>query len=1184
MIGALKPKAAVLIVLLSAIFVTLVAEEVLGTPLTKAVSFKIHGDYVAAGVGLRNRGYGDIGITGIPSGSTIQKAFLYWTILAPTEGGSFKQGEFDGHLVEGTFIGSDIDPCWDDANSSDLENSWSYRADVTQYVSGNGTYHLSNFASYLTTGEDPWTENRGLPPMIEGASLVVIYSNSNLSLKDILVYEGNDEFTTLDTIEVTISGFEANGQGAKLAIICADGQDFPDNNIFFNDHFISVDTLDGGDAQAGPAFSSGNLWDTDIYDVKDYVASGDLSSKVAFLERTDTGGAYDCLVLVALVLSVEREAANQPPDTKIETHEIDSVNGTAKFTWSGSDDSTPTKDLLYCYRLVRPGPSYDEWSSWGKGTTKTYSGLTPGNYKFEVRAKDEDDAIDPSPASKEFVITEAVNNAPIARASNISGQPNDMHPDTAYTVTAKYFDPDGRDNLKICYLQLKHPEKRLTMMWYQEDGHTSTYVGEEGENYLSNVNVTPTEITDDNGNEGYELTWSFQISDQWPEVEDAIDFGVFASDDGDLESNWDYDSTNASFVLKEIKPVLISRLKVTPEKDTYYVGDKFEATFTIKNSGDMPITLSVLTVGGRDPDGLVVDFEWKKDITLDPNEEYTYTGGIILPYRVGKYHFFCAYQNPDGTWNTNINLAPGLTDSDRIKDITIDAKYYLIGAPHKGRGGIVIPKEAFPEGKGKIIPIFVPPVVDDSNAIFENGDWQTIKTIEKAESDFDWAEFFASLTMPEVPESEYINVSRSAFFSIASGLLLSAEQASSRTTLKIMVQRNSQGALRAIVQIADADANTGMRSLAGKGWRLEVLNAPIPHWDYVSKPIYETFHLQPDCCYAPGVKVDSSHKDDEYIGYLSFVHDNKLTFTPKIYREDGFKIVRGKEVILGILIQPRDIFELRGDGYLSLFERPLTEGMATRVSKILASTSIFFVSEPGILSKVKSPVELRVHDSMGNVTGVVAGQIREEIPNSFYDSESKAVVILSPTDLGSFRFEAVGTEKGTYGLEIAGLRVGEANTFAAANIPTSANAMHEYTINWSALSQGKEGVMLQVDSDGDGIVDRTVTTGGTLTGEDFGVIPAGESVNLGPNPVTNAGTAFFYALPEGTSTAKLMIFNIAGRPVFETSLDVNSTRFPSAGTWNPVDQNGIPLANGPYVYVLIADGKVIGKGKMVIQR
>ncbi len=44
---------------------------------------------------------------------------------------------------------------------------------------------------------------------------------------------------------------------------------------------------------------------------------------------------------------------NRPPETEIETADIDPVKGTAEFTWSGSDDTTPAKDLLYCYRLSK---------------------------------------------------------------------------------------------------------------------------------------------------------------------------------------------------------------------------------------------------------------------------------------------------------------------------------------------------------------------------------------------------------------------------------------------------------------------------------------------------------------------------------------------------------------------------------------------------------------------------------------------------------------------------------------------------------------------------------------------------------------------------------------------------------------------------------------------------------------
>ena|GEM_PF-5948050 len=96
--------------------------------------------------------------------------------------------------------------------------------------------------------------------------------------------------------------------------------------------------------------------------------------------------------------------------------------------------------------------------------------------------------------------------------------------------------------------------------------------------------------------------------------------------------------------------------------------------------------------------------------------------------------------------------------------------------------------------------------------------------------------------------------------------------------------------------------------------------------------------------------------------------------------------------------------------------------------------------------------------------------------------------------------------------------------------------------------------------------------------------PPSSSVVLGPNPVPDTGTAFFYSLPESTITAKLILFNISGKPLFETSINPDSTRFPTNGTWNPIDQDGVPLANGPYVYVLIANGKVIGQGKMVVQR
>jgi len=117
---------------------------------------------------------------------------------------------------------------------------------------------------------------------------------------------------------------------------------------------------------------------------------------------------------------------------------------------------------------------------------------------------------------------------------------------------------------------------------------------------------------------------------------------------------------------------------------------------------------------------------------------------------------------------------------------------------------------------------------------------------------------------------------------------------------------------------------------------------------------------------------------------------------------------------------------------------------------------------------VASPVELRVYDSKNQTTGLVNGEIKEEIPGSIYDNKTKTVVILNATD--SYRYEVVGTDNGTYGLEVTSAESGKVNTLTTSGIPTLASSIHQYTVNWSTLvaSGGKEGITMQIDSNGDG--------------------------------------------------------------------------------------------------------------------
>ena len=122
-------------------------------------------------------------------------------------------------------------------------------------------------------------------------------------------------------------------------------------------------------------------------------------------------------------------------------------------------------------------------------------------------------------------------------------------------------------------------------------------------------------------------------------------------------------------ILAEPHPIITSPLKITPAPP-YYVGDTINTEFSITNKGATSINFSVLTVGGRDPDNYVSDFNHRQNIILEPSEPYNYQGTLTLN-KVGDYHFFCTYQTPDGNWNTNVDLGSGLADEDRTKEVVV---------------------------------------------------------------------------------------------------------------------------------------------------------------------------------------------------------------------------------------------------------------------------------------------------------------------------------------------------------------------------------------------------------------------------------------------------------------------------------------------------------------------------------
>ena len=139
------------------------------------------------------------------------------------------------------------------------------------------------------------------------------------------------------------------------------------------------------------------------------------------------------------------------------------------------------------------------------------------------------------------------------------------------------------------------------------------------------------------------------------------------------------------------------------------------------------------------------------------------------------------------------------------------------------------------------------------------------------------------------------------------------------------------------------------------------------------------------------------------------------------------------------------------------------------------------IPERWIAAELGSAGELRVYDPQNRVTGLVSGEEKNEIPYSTY--YENIVVILASVD--SYKYEIVGTGEGSYSLTVISVTEQETATFNATDIPTSANAIHQYTVDWAALSLGEGGVAVQVDSDGDGVFERTFASDSELGNDEF---------------------------------------------------------------------------------------------------
>lgn len=89
-----------------------------------------------------------------------------------------------------------------------------------------------------------------------------------------------------------------------------------------------------------------------------------------------------------------------PPETKIISGPASTISTkTTEFEYSGSDNLTETSDLTYQYRI-----NGDKWQAFTYATKLILEKLLPGQYVFEVQARDQSGNIDPTPAKHVFKV------------------------------------------------------------------------------------------------------------------------------------------------------------------------------------------------------------------------------------------------------------------------------------------------------------------------------------------------------------------------------------------------------------------------------------------------------------------------------------------------------------------------------------------------------------------------------------------------------------------------------------------------------------------------------------------------------------------------------------------------------------------------------------------------------------
>lgn len=351
-------------------------------------------------------------------------------------------------------------------------------------------------------------------------------------------------------------------------------------------------------------------------------------------------------------------------------------------------------------------------------------------------------------------------------------------------------------------------------------------------------------------------------------------------------------------------------------------------------------------------------------------------------------------------------------------------------------------------------------------------------------------------------------------------------------------------------------------------------------------------------------KRNDCNKNFDWVGDFSKYYSNTIQ---GIYAnvKDGFRVLQEKyrsqcfeeqsgnlyftcfDIRRILTIWGYNGFGDKSGGYLNKIAQKL-ESLSNDFPGVVYSNTDQFIQKlrqadrNKILALLGSPGELQVKDLNGNITGVTESQIKEDIPNSLYEPDYKGVAVFFPKN--PYIYKVVGTDSGTYDLDVDFTDNGVLKTFRAIDIPITLNEIHEYLIDWNALDKGERGVAVRIDSDGNGIMDRIVQSDGVLTEIEPPAIsiisPAGEYLfnsqaqiqftavdalsgittivaKLNENLVVNG--QFIFLTQPGTNTLEVIVMDNEGNTAIATS--TFQVLYATNGFLSPIKSDGTGIYN-----------------------